>query len=153
MSDFIVHVYIYRLTKLILNSLSVIKMSLDVQLSWSGQEMVHHSSSPVRWISSELKNLQTIFVCATSLKLLVSLCIQSCMYVQTCHVCVFTYCINTNTVLDTPSGSTPSVQDITASPAEHIKQGKPVYYTQLYASLQEVKHIKKFLKKLNKMQG
>ena len=39
---------LYRLTKLILSSLSVIEMSLDVQLSWSGQEMVNHSSSPVK---------------------------------------------------------------------------------------------------------
>ena len=47
--------------------------------------------------------------------------------------CVFTHCIytntastntvSTNTVPDTPSGATPTVQDVTASHAEHSEQG------------------------------
>ena len=47
-------------------------------------------------------------------------------------MCVFTYCIYTNTVStrtvpDTPSGATPTVQDVSASHDEHSKQGISVY--------------------------
>ena len=41
-------------------------------------------------------------------------------------MCMFAYYSNTastNTVLDTPSGATPTVQDVTASPTEHSKLG------------------------------
>ena len=42
------HVYIYRLTKLILSNLSVVKMSLDAPLGWSGQEKVNQRCSLIR---------------------------------------------------------------------------------------------------------
>ena len=38
-------------------------------------------------------------------------------------VYVHTNTVSTNTVPDTPSGATSTVQDVTASPAEHSKQG------------------------------
>ena len=41
--------------------------------------------------------------------------------------CIYTNTVSTNTVPDTPSGATPTVQDVTASHDEHRKQGMSVH--------------------------
>ena len=53
-----------------------------------------------------------------------------CMYRHASDMCMFAYYSNTastNTVLDTPSGATPTMQDVTASPTEHSKLGISAY--------------------------
>ena len=94
--------------------------------------MVNHSSSLIGLISLELRNLLTFFTYATALQLLVSYVVLNvCMYKHASdmyrHASVFTHCmyLYTNTVSTSilSSGATPTVQDVTASPNEHCKQG------------------------------
>ena len=86
--------------------------------------MVNHSSSLIWLKSKELRNLSIFFTYATVLQLLVSYAVLY-VYVHdyASDVCVHTNTVSTNTVPDTPSGATSTVQDATASPAEHSKQG------------------------------
>ena len=56
-----------------------------------------------------------------------SVVLNVCIDMLVTCVCSHTVSIYTNTVPDTPSGATPTVQDVTASHAEHSKQGTSVH--------------------------